>query len=255
VTDPRLPDAAPAGADAATAPVVPSIAQIAANPMPARRAELDHAAARADFAAVSAILATAANLDDVNRNMSWEQLQILQGGGVFYGFRYMDDLWMWGAKVTTDPNAEMAKLYAGVIALYLLQQISIDGARSADPSAPGHRSDQLIHGRQPLWAYVMGLPEITRRDLAVEAMKLEARTAKLRRDDPLLCSGGAADMAEALKNDNRPLGSVSGQLDVHVTPHPAYVDPAVSAPKQAQIRAAMPMVLARALKLPEAQGK
>jgi hypothetical protein len=246
---------APAADDAPTAPTVPPTAQIATHPMPARRAELEAAAAKGDFAAVNAILAAVSNLDGVNRNMDWEELQVVQGGGVLYGFHYVDDLWTYGTKVTGDPNAEKAKLFAGVIALYMLQQIEIDASRCADSSAPGHRIDQLAAGRRPLWTYVLALPEVTRRDLAVEAIKLEARTAKLRRDDPVLCSGGAADMAEALKNDNRPLGSVSGSLQVPVTPHPSYVDPAVSAPKQDKIRAGMTMVLARALKLPEAQGK
>jgi hypothetical protein len=246
---------APKADDAPTAPTVLSAAQVAALPMPARRTELDAAAGKSDFAGISTIMAHVANLDDVNRAMDWEELQVVQGGGVFYGFHYVDDLWTWGTKVKGDPNAEKAKLYAGVMALYLLQEIQIDGARCADASAPGHRVDQLAEVRRPLWTYVLGLPEVTRRDLAVEALKLEARTAKLRRDDPGLCSGGAADMAEALKNDNRPLGSVSGNLEVPVTPHPSYVDPAVSQPKQEKTRAAMPMFLARTLKLPEAQGK
>lgn len=244
--------------DAPTAPTVPPTDQIAALPMPVRRAQLDAAAAGSDFAALNAAFKAVASMDDVNRNMDWEELQVVQGGGVFYAFHYVDDMWAMGAKFPNDPNSGRMKRFAGVMALYLLQQIEIDGARCADPSAPGHRVDQLTQGRQPLWAYVMALPEVTRRDLAVEAIKLEARTAKLRRDDPGLCSGGVADMAAAVKDSplgSQPLGSVSGHVEVPVTPHPAYVDPTVSAPKQEKARAAMPMFLARSLKLPEGQGK
>jgi hypothetical protein len=242
--------------DAPTAPTVPATPQIAANPMPARRAELDKAAAQPDFPAILAIFAAVKTADDVNRNMDWEELQVVQGGSVFYSFHYLDDLWLMGTKVPNESTAAQLKRFAGVVALYALQEIEIDGVRCADPSAPGHRLDQLTPGRGAVWQYVMGLPEVTRRDLAVEAIKLEARTAKLRRDDPVLCSGGAANMAQALAGDNTLLSAQSGgQRDVHVAPVATYVDPAVSAPKQAQTRAGMPMFLARALKLPEGQPK
>jgi hypothetical protein len=242
--------------EAPTAPTVPPTSQIAASPMPARRAELDKAASRADFPAVKAILGAAANMDDVNRNMDWEELQVVQGGSVFYSLLYLDDFWLMGTKFPNDPNAATFKRFAGVIGLYALQQIQIDGTRCADPSAPGHRIDQLTAGRGPVWQYGLALPEVTRRDLAVEALKLEARTAKLRRDDPVLCSGGVQNMAQALKDDKTPLSATSGgHRDVAVTPVPTYVDPAVSAPKQAQSRRSMPLILARLLKLSEAQPK
>jgi len=246
----------PAANDAPTAPTVPPTAQVAANPMPARRAELDTAASKADFAAVRAILATAANLDDVNRNMDWEELQIVQGGSVFYSFLYLDDMWTMGVKFPNDPHSAAFKRYAGVVGLYALQQMFIDAPRCGDPSAPGHRIDQLLAGRPALWTYVLALPEVTRRDLAVEAIKLEARTASLRRDDPVLCSGGVQNMVEALKGDKTPLTAQSvGRRDVPMTPLATYADPAVSAPQQAKARADMPMALARMLKLPEAQPK
>jgi hypothetical protein len=195
-------------------------------------------------------------MDEVNRNMDWEELQVVQGGSVFYSFLYLDDFWQIGVKFPNDPNNGAIKRFAGVIGLYALQQIEIDGARCQDPSAPGHRVDQLTAGRGPVWQYVLGLPEQTRRDLAFEALKLEARTAKLRHDDPALCSGGAANMAEALKHDNTPLTATGGgPREVAVAPIAAYVDPVVSAPIQVKTRAAMPMVLARALKLPEGQPK
>ncbi len=242
--------------EAPTAPTVPPTATIAGNVMPAQRADLDKAAAQADFRAINTILGTATNLDALNRNMDWEELQIVQGGSLFYSFRYVNDLWLWGTKVTTDPNAPKMKLFAGVMALYALQQIQIDRSRCVDPSAPAHRMDQLTAGQGALWTYVLGLPEITRRDLAVEALKLEARTAKLRRDDPVLCSGGVADMVGALKDDKAPLDAQSGgRREIPMTPHPAYVDLATSAPEQAKARAAMPLALARLLKLPEGQPK
>ena len=242
--------------DAPTAPTVPPTAQIAANPMPARRAELDRAASQPDFPAVLAIFAAAANIDEVNRNMDWEELQVVQGGSVFYSLQYMNDLWFLAEKLPDGPTAQVTRRFAGVMGLYALQQIEIDGPRCDDPSAPGHRLDQLTQGRGPVWRYVLALPEITRRDLAFEALRLEGRTAKLRRDDPTLCSGGAANMAQALSGDKTELSATGGgHRDVKVTPVAAYVDPAASAPKQAQARAGMQMVLARALKLPEGQPK
>jgi hypothetical protein len=242
--------------DAPAAPTVPTTAKVAANPMPARRAELDKAAAQPDFPAIQAILGAVTNMDEVNRNMDWEELQVVQGGSVFYSFRYLDDLWLMGSKLPDQPTSGTIKRFAGVMALYALQQIEIDGMRCADTSAPGHRLDQLTQGRGPLWQYVMGLPEVTRRDLAVEAMKLEARTAKLRRDDPVLCSGGAENMTQAMSGDKTELVSgAGGHRDVKITPMATYVDPAISAPKQEKDRASMPMLLARALKLPEGQPK
>jgi hypothetical protein len=242
--------------DAPTAPTVPPSAKIAANPMPARRAELDKAASEANFPAIYAILAAAANGDEINRNMDWEELQVVQGGSIFYSLQYMNDLWFLAAKLPDEHTAQITKRFSGVVGLYALQQIEIDGPRCADPSAPGHRLDQLTAGRGPTWQYVLSLPEITRRDLAVEALKLEARTAKLRHDDPALCIGGAQTMAQALSGDKTELTTSSGgHREVKVTPVAAYVDPAVSAPKQTQLRASMPMLLARLLKLPEAQPK
>jgi hypothetical protein len=240
--------------DAPTAPTVPPTAQIATNPMPVRRAELDKAAARSDFAAVQAIVAAAASADEVDRNMAWEELQVVQGASVYFSLRYMDDLWFRVSSLPDGPTTQSVRRFAGVVGLYALQQIEIDGPRCADPSAPGHRLDQLTQGRGPVWQYVLALPEVTRRDLAVEALKLEARTAGLRRDDPVLCSGGAADLARALHDDKTELGAGSGgHRDVEIAPVATYVDPALSTPKQAQRRAGMPMMLAHALKLPEAK--
>jgi hypothetical protein len=233
------------------APTVPPTAEIAANPMPARKAELDKAASEANFPAIVAILRAAASGDEVNRNMDWEELQVVQGGGVFYSLQYMNDLWFLAAKLPDEHTADVTKRFSGVIGLYAIQQIAIDGVRCADPSAPAHRMDQLTAGRGPTWQYVLSLPEVTRRDLAFEALKLETRTAKLRRNDPALCSGGLANMAKALGDDKTQLSpTFGGRRDVPMTPVAEYVDPTVSAPKQAQLRANMPTFLSRVLKLP-----
>jgi hypothetical protein len=246
--------------DAPTAPTVPPTVHIAANPMPAAREEFEKLAAHGDFFELGKRLDGAKSLDEVNRDMDWEELQIVQGDTLFFNFVYIDSLWGLGGKYP-EPMGGITKRFAGVMALYTAQQIMIDAPRCADPSAPDHRMDQLTIGRGDVWRYVMSLPEVTRRDLAVEALKLEARTAKLRREDVTLCSGGMAEINARLARDpalaNKQLTPGSGgrvDLPPGPTMPPQFVDAKTAAPKQAAIRARMPGVLATFLKLPEAKA-
>lgn len=245
--------------DAPTAPTVPPTEHIAANPMPAARDEFEKLAVRGDYFELGKQLDGARSLDEVNRDMDWEELQIVEGGSVFFNFVYIDSLWILGGKFP-EPTGGVAKRFAGVMALYTAQQIKIDAPRCADQSAPDHRMDQLMVGRGDVWRYIMSLPEVTRRDLAVEALKLEARTAKSRREDVTLCSGGMAEITTRIARDpalaNRQLTPYSGgRVDLPPGPPipPKFVDAKAAAPKQAAIRAQIPGALARLLKLPEAQ--
>jgi hypothetical protein len=247
-------------ADAPTAPTVPPTERVAANPMPAARDEFEKLAAQGDYFELGKRLNAASNMDEINRDTDWEELQIVEGGSVFFDFVYIDSLWTLGGKLP-EPTASTAKRFAGVIALYTAQQIMIDAPRCGDASAPGHRMDQLLIGRGEIWRYVMSRPEVTRRDLAVEALKLEARTAKLRGNDVALCSGGASELAARVARDpalaQRPLSSSGGdKIEVPAGPPvpPTFVDAKQAEPKQAAIRAQIPGALARLLKLPEAQA-
>jgi hypothetical protein len=229
------------------------------RPMPKDVAELDLMVRQKDFSRLSDRLRTARSIDDVGTDVIWEQTQLFNGGGFVFAYAYMFDLWR-VAPVAPPQDADRIKQSAATAFLYALDLIYLDGPKCADVSAPGHRRDQLLTQNQDLIKYLVSLPIQTRMALGSQSLDVERATASFRHDDPVLCSGGAAEMAERLKaQGDKPLPLAPNPPGVvgktyAVPPAPGYTPEFVSedvwAPKQATARRSMPSALTRLLTTP-----
>ncbi len=78
-------------------------------------------------------LGQALNSTPLNRRLDWLKDRLMSGGTVFLAPHYVNALWMAGVRVgETNPDKDM-RVTAGLITLYALQVMSIDGARCETP--------------------------------------------------------------------------------------------------------------------------
>lgn len=229
------------------------------RPMPKDSGDLDAMVARKDWTSLSVRLRGAQAAADVMLDMNWEQTTLFNGGGFLIAYSYLNDLWRVGSALPGEAGEEM-KQSAGMIFLYALDLIRLDGAKCADVSAPGHRQDQLIAQNSALIAYVRALPRPRRMTLGTISLAVEAATAVVRKDDDVLCSGGLDEIGAGLRaQGNRPLNQVptppGGMGRTYSVPRaPDYTPRFVGAdrwrPKQVAIRASLPGYLTGLLTKP-----
>jgi hypothetical protein len=271
----QTPKAAPipAPAQAATQAVSPPQADSATlrarlmqglgHQMPADAANLDAWVRQNDMAPLTERLRQAHAEHDVELDLNWEQVQVVNGAGFVVGYAYMFDLWRLGSALPAG-KGEALKQTAAMMFLYNLDLIAIDGAKCADASAPVHRRDQLFDQNPGLIAYMRTLPRATRMSLGSTSLEVERATAPLRKNDEVLCSGGVAQITQGLQAaGNRPLqpvpntpGTIGKTYAVPPAPgyKPAFVAAQVWVPKQAETRKALPASLTNLLTLPTDAG-
>jgi len=132
------------------------------------------------------------------RALDWLDARINAGGGSLLGFLYSRALWDIGsAQNVNDPDKDL-RFRAGLMVLYTLQLIIIDGTKCADQSAPGHRLDQLMAGYGPVLQYLK-TKNAKFKAKVIDAIALEKRTAPLRKDDDWLCRGGLEEMTAGIE--------------------------------------------------------
>ena len=226
--------------------------------MPADRADLDRWLKAKDYPSIIAALQNAHTADEALRNMNWEQVQIYDGASVLLSLIYMSDLWQLGSALPPAQGDEM-KQAAVAVGLYAYEEIALDGPSCGDPSAPGHRHDQLLADHQPVWAYGLALPEAQRADIVKVALAMEQGTASVRGPDTVLCSGGMAEIQQGLAAQaDKPLsqvpnkpGTVGKTFKVPDAPgyRPDFKPDAAWRPQQTAARATMPARLLHLMKL------
>src|SRR5262249_3252937 len=159
------------------------------------------------------------------RALDWLDARINSGGGSLLGFLYSRALWDIGsAQNVNDPDKDL-RFRAGLMVLYTLQLIIIDGTKCADQSAPGHRLDQLMAGYGPVLQYLK-TKNAKFKAKVIDAIALEKRTAALRKDDDWLCQGGLEEMMagiEAGRTKQVPTPPDQIGTTVVVEPPPDYV--------------------------------
>lgn len=192
-------------------------------------------------------LGQALNSTPLNRRLDWLKDRLMSGGTVFLAPHYVNALWMAGVRVgETNPDKDM-RVTAGLITLYALQVMSIDGARCEDSSAPGDRAVQFLTSFRPVNDHLRKQPIETRIKVVDVAMKMEWSTAPKRKDDDWLCRGGLADMAARVQStkpvvSGPPPGVKGIKLSVYPPApgwSPKFLPSEKYAPRQEKIRASM----------------
>jgi hypothetical protein len=139
------------------------------------------------------------------RALDWLDARINSGGGFLLAFLNSRFLWDIDSVPNVNNPDKDPRFRAGLMVLYTLQLIIIDGTKCADQSAPGHRIDQLLEDYGPVIAYLKTKPAKFKAKVIDAAITLEKRTASLRKDDDVLCRGGLEEMrASKLERPKRP---------------------------------------------------
>ena len=241
----------------------PSIVAQTHAPMPANVAALDAALKASDYATINHIHAAIKSGDEMILFMNWEQVRSFDGGGFYVSYIYMSDLWGLASSLpagTPEQTNEIVQLKqsAVLVGLFSYELAVLDGTKCADPSAVGHRMDQLM--TNPAWSYVDQIPEDLRRKMIEGVVRLESFSAAKRANDNVLCAGGMAQMIASLAAQaaagkapqevpNAP-GMIGKTYTVPPAPVPnMFVDQSVWQPKQDKLRATMPETLASLMKL------
>ena len=229
------------------------------RPMPEDAGELDTLLRQDKLGALSNRLRTASTAQAILQDMDWEQAQILDGAGFIISYAYLFDLWRLGSALPGEKGNEL-KQSAGMMFLYNLDLITLDGLKCEDATAPAHRRDQLFSQNPALIAYMRSLPRATRMTFGTISLGIEAATAPLRKDDPVLCSGGLAQMSQSLQAQaGKPLqqvpnapGAVGKTYAVPPAPgyQPRFTPEAEWRAKQAVARQKLAPSLTRLLTLP-----
>ncbi len=223
---------------------VPARAQWAA-PQPVA-ARLDALFAAKNWNALGYVLGHPGSQQNVGPTMEWLKARIDGGGPYFFAMAYARNLTMAADQAANTPAGVRWREAAAFYTLYQYALIAVDGTRCHDPTAPSHRVEQLIqYGRSNL-QFVATLPESARAALVDRAVALEQKTARLRGDDEVLCSGGMEQMQAGLAGGTQhampaPPGGYGKTVGVEppTGSKPAFLPPQAYAPAQAEMRAGL----------------
>jgi hypothetical protein len=207
-------------------------------------AQLDALLAARNWNALAAALSQSKDSAQVLQRMDWMQAKLNAGGGSLLGFLYARDLWSAGNAFKERDPMKDARITAGMITLYTLALIAIDGALCEDRSAPAHRTDQLLMQQRQALAFLKAQSPELKAKIVDVALALERQTAPLRKDDDLLCRDGLDQMLAGLTAGSQrevptPPGQVGKTIEVAAPPgyQPKFVPAETAAPIQAKARA------------------
>jgi hypothetical protein len=247
----------------------PSIVAQTHAPMPANVAALDTALKSNDYATINHVHAAIKSGDEMVLFMNWEQVRAFEGGGFYVSYIYMSDLWGMASSLpagTTEQADEIVQLKRSAVLVGLLsyELVVLDGAKCSDPTAVGHRMDQLM--ANPAWSYVDQIPEDLRHKMIDGVVRLETFSAAKRANDNVLCTGGMTQMIASLAAQGaagkqpQEVPNAPGMVGKTYAVPPApvlniYLDQSVWQPKQDKLRAAMPGQLASLMKLSKPLAK
>lgn len=179
------------GSGAATAQAQPpglAILEPAAA-MPADKATLDGALAKADWATLHGRLSGTRPPDALLADLDWERVHVDAGGGMPMAVTYVDTLWQAAALAPKDQQ-DLYRRTAAVYALYTLEVVRLDGLRCSQivPSLVHYK--ELVTLWQDILTYADALPSEQREAAKAQVVHLEGVTFPNRMDDPALCAVG-----------------------------------------------------------------
>src|SRR6185312_15825588 len=136
---------------------------------------------------------------------SWLKVKTDLGGSFIFPFLYARNLWLVGdgarqAGRDSDKAKDLRDM-AAIMGLYAVALVHMDGMACADATAPSRWLTSLaqsdIGGALRYWS---GAPAEFKDHAVRLAVGLEAVTARRRKaEDPLVCSGGMAEMDAAMR--------------------------------------------------------
>jgi hypothetical protein len=258
-------------APAAPAPTEPTAAQVAAlreklgnwvidQPgvvLPANRAALDEALAKADWSYLVTAAQSANSQDEAEHLLHWERYQLYRGGGYNIAFMYVRDLWRMGQSYekAAAKGPEYAVQSRGLktsalsYLLYTYAMIAVDGERCADPTAPQYHRDQITQFTDQIRLFANQLTPEERAKAVTTAITLEKRISPVRDLDPALCHGGIQELGQALEANPRAAkvrpsepGYPGTNVDVMIDPKskPALSDRSQWPARQQKVRDLLP---------------
>jgi hypothetical protein len=124
------------------------------------------------------------------RALDWLDARINSGGGFLLAFLNSRFLWDIDSVPNVNNPDKDPRFRAGLMVLYTLQLIIIDGTKCADQSAPGHRIDQLLEDYGPVIAYLKTKPAKFKQRSSTPRLLL--RSAPHRCVRTTMCCVGAA---------------------------------------------------------------
>jgi len=219
--------------------------QAASSTLPSDKA-LDAMVAARDWHGLGAALSQASDQVSLTRALDWLQAKVTAGGGFMIALMYARELWTVGEAMKLDDPGKDLRVSAGMMMLYAVELIAIDGAKCEDESAPGHRLDQISEMDAAIFKFLRTQSADMKSKVVDTALALEQRTAPLRKDDDVICRGGLAEMQAGLEHGTqKEVPEASGHYgkDVEVTAPPGwapkFVPPSSYRPLQEAARAAM----------------
>jgi hypothetical protein len=217
----------------------------ASSALPADKA-LDAMLAARDWNGLAAALSQPSDDASLVRALDWLQAKVTAGGGFMIALMYARELWTVGEAIKLEDPGKDLRVTAGMMMLYAVELIAIDGAKCEDESAPGHRLDQISEADAAIFKFLRSQSADMKSKVVDTALALEQRTAPLRKDDDMICRGGLAEMLAGLEHGSQkkvPDASGHHGNDVEVTAPPGwapkFVPPSTYGPLQETARASM----------------
>src|SRR6202011_2603809 len=103
----------------------------------------------------------------------------------FLTFSYARTLWIVGNSVNTTGPSDL-RLTAGMMTLYTIELIVIDGAKCKDRTAPDARLLQMRTQQAATLEYLKAQPPEMKSKIIATAIAMEQKMAPLRSDDDLI---------------------------------------------------------------------
>jgi len=217
----------------------------ASSTLPSDKA-LDSMMATRDWHGLGTALSQATDQASLTRALDWLQAKVTAGSGFMIAVMYARELWTAGEAMKLDDPGKDLRVTAGMMMLYAVELIAIDGAKCEDESAPGHRLDQIFEMDAAIFKFLRTQSADMKSKVVDTALALEQRTAPLRRDDDVICRGGLAEIQAGLEHDTqKEMPHASGHYgkDVEVAAPPGWAPKFVPAstyrPLQEAARASM----------------
>jgi hypothetical protein len=207
--------------------------------------ELDALAAAKKWNELGAVLMPVGTAADLHRKLDWLKAQVDSGGGFYLTFVYARSLWEVGNMIkVTGPNDP--RLTAGLMTLYAIELVMIDGAKCKDRTAPDNRLYQMRTQQAATLEYLRGQSPEMKSNIVAIALSMEKKMAPLRGDDDLICMGGLETYkvsAERGKMEEQPKAPGYVGRRIAATPPPDWkpelVGPEVYRPLQDKARSGM----------------
>jgi len=205
-------------------------------------AELDRLYAAGQYREVTQRMFAARDNAEARAILGWAQARVQSAAPHVIAVAYADLLWQIGEGQGSDALREES----GLVLIYSVLAIGVDGAKCADATAPDARVRQILSTRQAWLEFARARPADRRAYMRNSAVALEQSTAARRPEDRDICAAGDDEIARQLATPGtvareRPLKPGEARRTIDIEPGPTYrprfLGPESWHPRQSQVRA------------------